>query len=362
MKRKSTAISLAAVLIATPALAQQTYVYSDYDTDATPGLTDTEFGTYSADVFGRYDTDRDMMLSEEEYGLFNNEVGPFDEPFEAWDREPDGFLTEDEFGTGLYGAYDTNNDLLIDEPEFGAYGMNEQVGDTVGGPDNTVQTNQIVRLSDWRYDDLYGPGVSVEELMDDMDVYGPTGEEIGEVDDVLFGSNGQALAIIAEIGGFWDIGDTHVSIPWEMVEVNLDNVIVPVTEDTVGDYSLFAQDYITADGVAQNIQQVDGGWFDDSETGPYVWRASELIGEYARLAPEGTTVAENYGYVNDLIIVDGTLRATVVSPDVGWGTGGYYAYPYTGYRRGADYYDIPYNETEARGLEPFEYNRLGMLD
>ena len=361
MKRMSTVISLAAVLIATPALAQTTYLYSDYNADDSLVLTENEFGTYAGDLFSRYDTNRDLRLSESEFGVLDNEIGPFGERFEAWDQEPDGWLTQDEFRTGLNSVYDRNNDLQIDEAEFNAFGRTAAVGETVGGPDNTVQSNEIIRLADWRYDDLYGPGVSVEEMMDDMDVYGPGGDDIGEVDDVVFGSNGRVLAIIAEIGGLWDIGDTHVSIPWDMIEVSADNVVVPVTEDTVGDYSLFARDYITADGAAQYIREVDDGWFDDTETGPYSWRASELIGEYARLAPGGAEVAQNYGYVNDLIIVDGALSATVVSPDVGWGAGGSYAYPYTGYRPGTQYYDLPYDETEARELEPFEYNRLGMV-
>src|SRR5512145_81447 len=78
---------------------------------------------------------------------------------------------------------------------------------------------EVVPLADWGYDELYTSGQSVDEMLD-ADVVGPTGEEIGDVENILFRADGKVLSVIAEIGGFIDIGDTHVSVPWEEVKVS----------------------------------------------------------------------------------------------------------------------------------------------
>jgi len=42
----------------------------------------------------------------------------------------------------------------------------------------------------------------------------------------------------------WDIGDTHVLVPWNEVEVNEDGVSIPVHEDNAENYGLF-DEYVT---------------------------------------------------------------------------------------------------------------------
>ena len=53
----------------------------------------------------------------------------------------------------------------------------------------------------------------------------------------------------------------------------------------------------------------------------------------------------------------------VVSPDVAWGGGGYYAYPYYGYDHGwnpgREFYDLPYERTEVEALEPLDREQIG---
>ena len=351
MARTSTAIALITALIAAPAMAQTTYQYSDFDSDGDLELTDVEFERYSASVFERYDADADSYLSSDEYTTFDRQVGPFDQQFGTWDADADGRLAAGEFNTGLFNAYDDDRNLSVSENEYGVY---DDRFSQVGGLDNTVQSDEIVTLADWRYDDLYNGGVSVEELIDGMDVIGPTGDDIGEVENVLFGPGGRVVALVAEVGGFWDIGDTHISVPWDMVQPGTDNVLIPVTEETVGDYSIF-NDNVTYLDAANQIQQVEGDGIGKVETGPRVWRATDLIGDYARVK-RGDRFG-NYGYVNDLIIRNGQIAATVVSPDSGYGRGGSYAYPYPGYTAG-DYYNLPYAEDELGGVEPFEYDRM----
>ena len=43
--------------------------------------------------------------------------------------------------------------------------------------------------------------------------------EIGEIEDIVLSKSGQMKGIVAEVGGFLDIGDKHVMIPLE--DVNL---------------------------------------------------------------------------------------------------------------------------------------------
>jgi len=220
----------------------------------------------------------------------------------------------------------------------------------------------VVSMSEWNYDDLYSGAWSAEDFIDEMEVYGSDGEEIGDVEDVIVGADGNVLAVIAEVGGFWDIGDTHISVPWSEVSVQGEAVTIPVSEDNIGSYGLFEPEYMRADEVKSEIT----GGVDDAEMTGRAWRVSELMGNYARLRKSdgGSETTDpragNYGYVNDLLVKDGKVAAVVVTPDVGYGTGGYRAYPYygPGWTPGTGYYDMPYSDEEVRELDEFEYNRI----
>ena len=163
------------------------------------------------------------------------------------------------------------------------------------------------------------------------------------------------------MGGFWDIGDTHVSVPWNDVAIGTDQaqVSIPVTEETVGDYSLFGdggwfseEDYFAWD--SDTLQAVD----DDLDPGPTVFRASELIGDYAYLSDRVP-----YGFVNDLILEDGQITAVVVDATGYYGTPGYYAYPYD-YGAGATRhpydrrYQLPYDASVVDQIQTFDYDML----
>ncbi|MDX1655335.1 MAG: PRC-barrel domain-containing protein, partial [Candidatus Competibacteraceae bacterium] len=171
---------------------------------------------------------------------------------------------------------------------------------------------QYISLTDWDTGILY-QGWRAENLID-TEVQGIGGEEIGEVEDILFGPDGNVVGVIIEGGGFWDIGDTHFRVAWEDLDIGpaLSQVTIPMTEETVEDYSVFE------------------GW-DDRETARF-WRASDLIGDYASLTDVAT-----YGMVDDLIISrEGNLEAVIVTADVEYGATGPYAYPYYGYDYGFD--------------------------
>lgn len=220
----------------------------------------------------------------------------------------------------------------------------------------------IVPLAEWTYDELYADGLSIEELLD-ADVNGPAGDDIGQVENVLFNEEGRILSVIAEIGGFLELGDTHVNIPWEMVEAAEwdDGIEIPFTQETIEEFTLFTDEIVREMDAASEVQEVEGDGAGVVGTGPDVWRATDVIGDYARLR-DGEAF-ENYGYVDDIVVRDGQIAAVVVTPDVGWGAGGYYAYPYRGYGAagwdaGDGYYDLPYERAEVETLEPFDEDEL----
>jgi hypothetical protein len=213
----------------------------------------------------------------------------------------------------------------------------------------------IIALSDWNYDDIYSNGWSLERLIENARVYGADGEEIGEVENVLLSADGKILSIVAEVGGFLDIGDTHVSVPWDQVAFSpaLDFIEIPVDQENVEEYSLFGEWGYFTKPEADVTQVVN----DDLITGPRVWKATDLIDDYALL-----TGSLAYGYVEDLIFTnDGMLHAVVVEPDTTY-AGGPYAFPYYGYGYGwypaSPYYALPYGEEEITVIDTFDSDRM----
>jgi sporulation protein YlmC with PRC-barrel domain len=202
------------------------------------------------------------------------------------------------------------------------------------------QTDKI-DIASWNRADLYD-GWTVEQLYDTQ-VRDSAGEDIGEIENLVIDADGQVTKIVVEAGGVFDIGDTHFAVNWDEVEFgpDLEWVQVPVDEDNLENFSLFDGD-------------------DEVTTGPRAWRASELINDYVTLED-----MRGYGIVQDIVISqDGKVEAVVVYPDVAYGVGGPYAYPYYGYGYdpafdpGAETYDLPYTMSEVQELGPFDYSQL----
>ena len=194
-----------------------------------------------------------------------------------------------------------------------------------------------IDITTWDQAELY-EGWTAEQLFD-TEVRGSENDELGEIENLVIGADGKVTKIIVEAGGFLDIGDTHFAVPWDRVEFGPDMewVRIPVDEDNVEEFGLF-----------------EGG--EEPTTGPRAWRASELINDYVRLQ-DGV----GYGIVQDIVFSqDGDVEAVVVYPDVGYGIGPPYAYPYYGYDRefdpGAETYELPYSMNEIGDLGPFDYS------
>lgn len=211
---------------------------------------------------------------------------------------------------------------------------------------------EFIKLDNWSYDKLYELGGMRADRLMKSSVYSTGGEEIGSVANIIIGENNRAVALIAQVGGLWGIGDTPIAVPWEDVEVAGDRITVPVTEDNVERYRLFDNKHITGRNLRQTVKVEE-----DVETGPRTWKLTSLLNDYATL-----NGGVGYGYVNDVVLSkDGVIQAVIIESATRYGIGPY-AYPFYGYDQqwnpAFETFELPYNETDVRGLEPFDAERL----
>ncbi|WP_158521459.1 PRC-barrel domain-containing protein [Kushneria konosiri] len=210
--------------------------------------------------------------------------------------------------------------------------------------------HDIPPLSEWSYNTLYEQGGLHADNLMGAEVFSKGGEEVGSVENILINDQNQIQAIIAQVGGVWDIGDTHILVPWSETTLTEDGVKIPVNEDNADEYGLFSKDSITADAL-NNTQQVS----DNVEAKGGVWKASDLLDDYVSLA-DGT----GYGYLTDILFTtDGNIQSIIVdaseSDNV---TAGTYAYPFYGYGYGwspADTsYVLSYDVNDLKNMTPFD--------
>lgn len=254
----------------------------------------------------------------------------------------------------------------------------------------TTSSAQPVDLSTWTYDDLYANGISVAQILG-ADVYGPAGDDVGDVDNVIFDMDGQIQSIVARMNdGFLGLGRSHVNIPWDMVSAEnwADGLVIPFNENEVDAYAVPPSQTGGEVVASEEVAEVEGGVFQNVETGSNAWLATDLINNTARLR-DGDAFA-NYGVVNDLVVRDGRIAAVLVQPDAAMGgmTGtaadgtastGLYGYPFpgtAGWTRGGagtgaggtvttdaaaganagmgGTFDLPYDTTQAQMVQPFD--------
>lgn len=67
--------------------------------------------------------------------------------------------------------------------------------------------------------------------VEDMDIVGPDGSAIGEVDEVLVNATGQATAVAAEVGGFLGVGDKEVIIPLSQLQLSGEDLATAMTKE-----------------------------------------------------------------------------------------------------------------------------------
>ena len=149
-------------------------------------------------------------------------------------------------------------------------------------------------VEDLDYNAIYQQGGIRGRDLVGAEVFGVgDGEEIGNVRDALVsGKDPRIVALIAEVGGFWDMGDTHVAVPWEDVELTPDGVQVPVNEENAEEYDLFEGQFSVT---GQEPGQAGEPAGDASKQEPRIWKLSALINDYARLQ-DGANCAYHKSY------------------------------------------------------------------
>lgn len=215
--------------------------------------------------------------------------------------------------------------------------------------------SSVQAISEWTYDAIYKEGGMTAENLMDKEVFGADDEEIGSVENIILNDQNQIAAVIAQVGGLWDIGDTHVLVPWEEVEVNDDGVSIPVHEDNVDNYGLFKEDFVTKEDLSY-VSQID----DDPTAGWRLWKLTDLLDDYASVG-EGA----GYGYVDNVLFTeDGKIQAVVIEADSAYG-GETYAYPFSGFGSGWDpsytTYTLPYDEADLDDATAFDYDEYDGL-
>jgi sporulation protein YlmC with PRC-barrel domain len=207
-------------------------------------------------------------------------------------------------------------------------------------------------LADWSYKRVYN-GWYADGVLG-QPIFGPHGDEIGEVKNLLLNPRGEIVALIAEVGGFFEIADTHVTIPWREVERRDGKVYSPITVETAENYGMFAEEYFTAEDVG-HFQGVN----DFFETGPNIWKASALLDDYVVLEN-----GEPFGYVTDLVFDDaGKLLSVVAAESRGdIDRRGVYAFPWDdrGWRPGFDHYTLRHTEKDIAWLPKIDYSEFDL--
>lgn len=226
----------------------------------------------------------------------------------------------------------------------------------------TAQSQERSRpLDDWDYAELYQQGGMRAEALLDAKAISAEGETIGEVSNVILNEENKILTLVAEVGGMWDSGDRHVSVPWDEVELTEQGVHVPLHRDNIEEYSLFNDDYIDeaylSTGELEQTTQVES----DVMTGPRIWKITDILDEFVSLGPE-----TGVGYVTDALFTrEGVMQAIVIKPSESEFGNGPRAYPFYAYsddwQPGSVQYELPYSREAIKELPEFDYEKYDSL-
>jgi len=216
-------------------------------------------------------------------------------------------------------------------------------------------------LDEWSYHALYQQGGIRAETLLNAKAIGAEGNAVGTIENVILDEENQVVTLIAEVGGMWDSGDRHVSIPWEEVELAKEGVRVPVREDNIEDYNLFNDEYVDEayifKGDLEKSTQVES----DVMTGPRIWKITDIIDDFASIGKD-----TGVGYITDALFTrDGVMQAIVVKPSSADFGDGPYAYPFYGHpddwQPGAMHYELPYSRKSLSDMPAFDYKKYDSL-
>ena len=82
--------------------------------------------------------------------------------------------------------------------------------------DSHMETDNLIRSRDITGGDIYTMATPMDEDSWsgwEIDGVGADWNDIGEIEDIILDRDGNMVGVVAEVGGFLDIGDKHVLIP-----------------------------------------------------------------------------------------------------------------------------------------------------
>lgn len=83
-------------------------------------------------------------------------------------------------------------------------------------------------------DNLSIPAMNMTvDQIEDMDVYTADGEEIGEVEEILGTTQGEATALALEVGGFLGIGERDVIVMLDQITMENDRLVLDMTKEEI---------------------------------------------------------------------------------------------------------------------------------
>jgi sporulation protein YlmC with PRC-barrel domain len=182
------------------------------------------------------------------------------------------------------------------------------------------------------------PGFRASELLG-TPVHDDWGHSIGNIEDIIVDRWGAIETLVAEVGGFLDLGGRRIAVLWRDVNPGpaMRWVQLPIQLHSAG------REMHSLGGPAAGVGELT--------TTENAWRVSELLGDHASVAGE-----LRRGLVTDVIFSpDGRVRFVVLARDEhDAGPGWQRVRPYSGYRRGRYAYEP--------GEEPlFDYVPPGSL-
>ena len=125
--------------------------------------------------------------------------------------------------------------------------------DSMQNVDLESMKGNLIRTRDITGGNIYTMNEADDEGWDPDMCYNEVGadwNEIGEIEDIILSKDGQMIGIVGEVGGFLDIGDKHVLISID--DVNL----VPVDDKTYAFVTRLNEEQL------EELPEVDEGFWD----------------------------------------------------------------------------------------------------
>jgi sporulation protein YlmC with PRC-barrel domain len=71
------------------------------------------------------------------------------------------------------------------------------------------------------------------DRIEDMDVYTADDQRVGEVEEVLGTTQGEATAVALEVGGFLGVGEREVIVPLDQITMQGDRIVLDMTKEQI---------------------------------------------------------------------------------------------------------------------------------